>query len=138
MAPRAQRTIKAGLEFSGRGLHSGEDVRLALKPAQADHGIVFSRVDLEGSPCVEAHISKLVVRERRTSLRDGMAEVGTIEHLMSALFALQIDNVLVEISGEEVPGMDGSSRRNFASRNILPECMEFWTQIHSSLAGASG
>ena len=109
MAPRAQRTIKAGLEFSGRGLHSGEDVRLALKPAQADHGIVFSRVDLEGSPCVDAHISKLVVRERRTSLRDGMAEVGTIEHLMSALFALQIDNVLVEISGEEVPGMDGSA-----------------------------
>ncbi|MCA8970489.1 MAG: UDP-3-O-[3-hydroxymyristoyl] N-acetylglucosamine deacetylase [Planctomycetes bacterium] len=110
MRPRAQRTIKAPVEFSGVGLHTGEQNKVSILPAPADHGIVFCRVDLEGKPTIPAHISKLVAKERRTSLREGVADVSTVEHLLAALYALQIDNVQIEIDGEEMPGLDGSSQ----------------------------
>lgn len=109
MRPRAQKTIKQPVEFGGAGLHTGEDVQVTIKPAQADHGIVFCRTDLEGGPTIPAHISKLASKERRTSIREGVADVSTIEHLVATFYSLQIDNVLVEISGEEVPGLDGSA-----------------------------
>ncbi len=109
MPLRAQRTLKTPIEFRGPGLHTGADNKVAIKPAPADHGVVFCRTDVEGEPHVLAHISKLSSRERRTSVRDGRAEVSTIEHLMAALYALRVDNVLVEIDGEEIPGLDGSA-----------------------------
>lgn len=109
MRPRPQRTIKRPVEFHGRGLHTGQESHVVVKPAQADHGIVFCRTDLDGSPHVPAHITKLVQKERRTSLREGPADISTVEHLMASLFALQVDNVLIEIDGEEVPGLDGSA-----------------------------
>lgn len=109
MRLRAQRTIKAPIECSGVGLHTGETNKVVIAPAPADHGLVFCRVDLEGRPLIPAHISKLVSKERRTSLREGKADVSTVEHLLAALYAMGVDNALIEIDGEETPGLDGSA-----------------------------
>lgn len=110
MLNRPQKTLKSPVDFEGQGLHTGVDVKVVVKPAAADHGYAFCRVDLEGAPIVKADISKLTAKARRTSLRDGPAEVCTVEHLLSALYALGIDNALIEMTGEEVPGLDGSAR----------------------------
>jgi len=104
-----QRTIKNVIRATGVGLHSGEKVFLTLRPAAPDTGIVFRRVDLE--PAVEIPASGELVSETTlcTGLsRDG-AKVQTVEHLMSALAGLGIDNLFVELSAAEVPIMDGSS-----------------------------
>jgi len=107
--PRPQTTLKNSAEFRGVGLHTGEETVLRVLPAGPDHGIVFCRVDLEGKPRVEARTSKLTKKERRTGLRDGSAEVCTVEHFLASCYGLRLDNALVEISGEEIPGMDGSA-----------------------------
>ena len=109
-APRAQRTLKKEVSFEGVGLHTGENNRVVIKPAGADQGIVFCRVDVEGAPTIPAHISKLVGKERRTALREGPADVCTVEHLLASLYALNVDNAVIEIDGEEVPGFDGSAQ----------------------------
>ncbi|WP_202838993.1 UDP-3-O-acyl-N-acetylglucosamine deacetylase [Luteimonas saliphila] len=104
-----QRTIKNVIRATGVGLHSGEKVFLTLRPAAPDAGIVFRRVDLD--PVVEIPASGDLVSETTlcTGLaRDG-AKVQTVEHLMSALAGLGIDNLYVELSAAEVPIMDGSS-----------------------------
>ncbi|MEY3161133.1 MAG: UDP-3-O-[3-hydroxymyristoyl] N-acetylglucosamine deacetylase [Planctomycetota bacterium] len=106
---RHQRTIKSAVEFRGKGLHSGKEVRVTIRQAEAGNGIVFVRTDLEDHPEVRAHGSNLKARERRTCLQDGKAEVHTCEHLLAAMYALGIDNARVEIDGEEVPGMDGAA-----------------------------
>ena len=107
---RFQRTLKSQVEFQGAGLHSGKDVRVVVKPAEAGSGIVFVRTDLEDSPEVQAVCTHLRPRDRRSVLIVGAAEVHTIEHLLGSLWALQIDNATVEIDGEEVPGLDGSAK----------------------------
>jgi len=96
--------------FSGAGLHSGAQARLALLPAEPGVGVLFRRVDLPGKPEVPARIDFADRRPRCSFLRNGAAEVSTIEHLLAGLAALQVDNVLAEIAGPEVPGLDGSSR----------------------------
>ena len=110
MKQRPQKTIARDTELSGVGLHTGAGVRLRLKPADAGTGILFRRVDLPGKPEVPATSSYLHSVPRRSSLRNGAAEVDTVEHLLASLAALQIDNLLCEIDGPEVPGMDGSAR----------------------------
>jgi len=107
---RAQRTIARATELRGVGLHTGADVQLRLAPAGPGTGIVFRRVDLPGKPEVPAHVDYLFNRPRRSSLRNGAAEVETIEHLLASLTAFGVDNVVCEIDGPEIPGMDGSSR----------------------------
>jgi UDP-3-O-[3-hydroxymyristoyl] N-acetylglucosamine deacetylase/3-hydroxyacyl-[acyl-carrier-protein] dehydratase len=106
---RAQRTIARETELSGIGLHSGAGVQLRLRPADANTGVVFRRVDLPGKPEVPATVEYLHTLPRRSSLRNGAAEVETVEHLLSSLHAFGVDNVVCELSGVEVPGMDGSS-----------------------------
>ena len=104
-----QRTIKNVIRATGVGLHSGDKVFLTMRPAAPDTGIVFRRVDLD--PVIEVPASGELVCETTlcTGLaRDG-AKVQTVEHLMSALAGLGIDNLLVELSAPEVPIMDGSS-----------------------------
>ena len=104
-----QRTIKNVIRATGVGLHSGDKVFLTLRPAAPDTGIVFRRVDLD--PVVEIPASGELVSE--TTLCTGLscegAKVQTVEHLMSALAGLGIDNLYVELSAPEVPIMDGSS-----------------------------
>ena len=104
-----QRTLKKIASTVGIGLHSGTKVQLALRPAAADTGIVFRRVDLD--PPVEIPASALAVGDTRmasTVERDG-ARIATVEHLMSALAGLGIDNCYVDVDAPEIPIMDGSA-----------------------------
>lgn len=104
-----QRTLKQSISATGVGLHSGEKVTLTLKPAPADHGVVFQRVDLPDTPAMR--VAPTAVNDTRLSsaLEFSGARVATVEHLMSALAGLGVDNVLIELTAAEVPIMDGSS-----------------------------
>ena len=110
MKQKVQKTIGHEVELSGVGLHTGAGVRLRLRPAEPGSGIVFRRVDLPGKPEVAAEVQYMHDRPRCTSLSNGKAEVQTIEHLLAGISACGIDNVICELNGPEVPGMDGSSR----------------------------
>lgn len=104
-----QRTLKNTIRATGVGLHSGDKVYMTLRPAPADHGIVFRRVDLE--PAVEVPADAELVTETTlcTGLSRGEAKIQTVEHLMSAMAGLGVDNAIVELSSAELPIMDGSS-----------------------------
>lgn len=104
-----QRTLKNTIRATGVGLHSGDKVYMTLRPAPVDHGIVFRRVDLE--PVVEVPADAELVTETTlcTGLTCNGAKIQTVEHLMSALAGLGVDNVIVELSSAELPIMDGSS-----------------------------
>lgn len=104
-----QRTIQRPIRATGIGLHSGQKVYLSLLPNQPDGGIVFRRTDL--SPPVEIPASALLVQETMMSsnLVQGDVRIGTVEHLMSALAGLGIDNLIIEVSAAEIPIMDGSA-----------------------------
>ena len=104
-----QRTLKNTIRATGVGLHSGDKVYMTLRPAPADHGIVFRRVDLE--PVVEVPARADLVTEVTlcTGLTCEGAKIQTVEHLMSAMAGLGIDNAIVELSSAELPIMDGSS-----------------------------
>lgn len=105
-----QTSIKNTATLRGPGLHSGCMVEVTLRPAPVNHGIVFRRVDLVPSVDIPALAASVGETSRSTSIANGEAVVCTIEHLMSALHGLQVDNVLVEVSGPEVPILDGSAR----------------------------
>ena len=105
-----QTTIKKSVSLEGVGIHTGNYVKLTFKPASTDSGYVFKRVDLKNSPEIKA-LSKYVVDTRRgTTLDKNGIKLKTIEHVLAALVGLEIDNVLIEINGEEPPIMDGSSK----------------------------
>lgn len=104
-----QRTIKTTYSFEGKGLHSGCFSHMTLKPAPVDTGIVFARTDLGLE--VQALSSNVSSTSRSTTISRGKASVSTIEHLMSALTGLGVDNVYVEIDNKEVPILDGSARQ---------------------------
>lgn len=107
---RAQRTIRTPVEFEGAGLHTGESAKVVLKPADPDYGVEFVRVDLPESPHISVTADNASHMARRTAVEKDGAEVQTIEHLMATLHGLGIDNLSIEISGREVPGLDGSSK----------------------------
>ncbi|ORE89232.1 UDP-3-O-[3-hydroxymyristoyl] N-acetylglucosamine deacetylase [Oceanococcus atlanticus] len=104
-----QRTLQSDIRATGVGLHSGDKVSLHLKPAPVDTGIVFRRMDL--NPVVDVPADATLVKDTTlcTALDHGGVRVATIEHLMSALAGLGIDNVYIELSSPEVPIMDGSA-----------------------------
>jgi UDP-3-O-[3-hydroxymyristoyl] N-acetylglucosamine deacetylase/3-hydroxyacyl-[acyl-carrier-protein] dehydratase len=105
-----QSTIGKEVSISGIGLHTGKEVTLTFKPAPVNHGYKFKRIDLPNTPLVSADVSKVVKTNRGTTIQQGDASISTIEHALAALAGLQIDNVLMEIDGPEVPIMDGSSQ----------------------------
>jgi len=105
-----QHTIRKSVELDGVGLHTGEPVKIVFHPAPADHGIRFQRVDLPGKPVIKADLSMVMSTHRGTTLSFEDASVSTVEHLLSSLHGTEIDNVLIEINGPEVPIMDGSAR----------------------------
>ena len=104
-----QHTLASEITISGVGIHSGATVNMVLKPADPNTGIIFKRVDLPKTPSVKADIDNVVDTTRSTTIEANGARVGTIEHLMAALVGNQLDNVLIEINGPEVPILDGSS-----------------------------
>ncbi|MFK4753230.1 UDP-3-O-acyl-N-acetylglucosamine deacetylase [Oceanobacter antarcticus] len=104
-----QRTLKNTIRASGVGLHSGEKVYLTLKPAPVNTGIVFRRTDLDPVVDIPAHALNVGETTLSTTLVRDHAKVDTVEHLLSAMAGLGIDNAVVEVSAREVPIMDGSS-----------------------------
>ena len=104
-----QRTIKTITRAVGMGLHSGQRVEMTLRPAQPDTGIVFRRVDLPEPVDIPIHAVAIVDTRMASTIGAGAAKIHTIEHLMSALCGMGIDNVYVDITAEEVPILDGSS-----------------------------
>jgi UDP-3-O-[3-hydroxymyristoyl] N-acetylglucosamine deacetylase len=111
-----QRTLKSRIPCVGIGVHTGRRVCLTLLPAHAGHGIVFRRADL-GRDIPATH-DRVVDTKLCTTIGEGSARVGTIEHLMAALAGAGVDNVLIEVDGPEVPIMDGSA----APFSFLLEC----------------
>lgn len=104
-----QQTIKKTFTLAGVGLHSGKPATLKFIPTAAFHGVKFKRVDLENQPIIPADCDLVVSVDRGTTLEKNGAIVATVEHLMAALAGLQIDNVLIELDGPEIPIMDGSA-----------------------------
>ncbi len=104
-----QKTLKESLKISGKGLHTGKEVNLTFLPQKSDFGIVFQRNDLANKPQIRALADNVYDTSRGTSIKENNAEVKTIEHLMAAVFAHKIDNLLIEIDCDEVPILDGSA-----------------------------
>lgn len=105
-----QTTLKAPVTLHGVGLHSGAEVSLTFQPAEANHGYKFRRVDLPGQPIIEADCDLVTDTSRGTTLEKKGASISTVEHVLAALVGLEIDNVLLDVSGPEMPIMDGSSK----------------------------
>lgn len=104
-----QRTLQTIATCKGIGIHSGQSVTMSLRPTPANSGVVFKRIDLPSAPTIEAKPAHIVDVHHATTIgKDGM-KVRTIEHLMAAFAGTGLDNVLVELDGEEVPAMDGSA-----------------------------
>lgn len=104
-----QTTIKSSFTMSGVGLHTGKHVNLTFHPAAENHGYKFRRIDIEGQPVIEADCDLVTDTSRGTTLEKGGAKVSTVEHVLAALAGMEIDNVLLDIDGPEMPIMDGSS-----------------------------
>ena len=104
-----QKTISSNLSFKGFGLHTGKEVELVIEPAEVSHGIQFLRVDLDSHPIIPARVEYVTDTKRSTTIEKNGVKVVTVEHLLSALYALGIDNVLIKISNEELPILDGSA-----------------------------
>ena len=109
---RIQKTVRRPLAFEGVGLHTGTRSRIRLLPAPPNHGVIFQRVDLKRPARIPAHYEAVTTTAMATSL--GVpgrpeARVGTVEHLLAAIYALGITNVLIEVKGPEIPILDGSA-----------------------------
>jgi UDP-3-O-[3-hydroxymyristoyl] N-acetylglucosamine deacetylase/3-hydroxyacyl-[acyl-carrier-protein] dehydratase len=105
-----QRTLSRSVTIKGSALHTGEAVTLTLKPAPVNHGVVFKRVDLSGSPEIQPRVDHITDLVRATTIQSGHVKIHTVEHVLSALAGCGIDNVIVEMNASEAPIMDGSAR----------------------------
>ncbi len=108
--PMKQRTLLREVSIKGNALHTGDAVHMTFKPAPANHGIVFKRVDLHGHPELKPRIDQVTDLVRATTIQVGHAKLHTVEHVLSALSGCGIDNLLIEIDASEPPIMDGSAR----------------------------
>ncbi|MBT8309764.1 MAG: bifunctional UDP-3-O-[3-hydroxymyristoyl] N-acetylglucosamine deacetylase/3-hydroxyacyl-ACP dehydratase [Bacteroidia bacterium] len=105
-----QKTIAKEVSLKGVGLHTGKEVSLTFKPAPENHGFAFKRVDLEGSPIIEADASYVTNTQRGTCLEKNGVMIQTCEHVLAALVGMDIDNAILELDASEPPIMDGSSK----------------------------
>ena len=105
-----QRTINEEGNLEGIGLHTGKKSKLKFVPAVINHGIKFQRIDLDGMPIIDADVDNVIAVERGTTIKQNDATISTVEHLLAAIVGLQIDNILIQIDGEEIPILDGSSK----------------------------
>ncbi|MEM9478368.1 MAG: bifunctional UDP-3-O-[3-hydroxymyristoyl] N-acetylglucosamine deacetylase/3-hydroxyacyl-ACP dehydratase [Verrucomicrobiota bacterium] len=109
MSSENQHTLAQSSTITGTSLHTGEKVTLTLQPAPADHGIKFRRVDLDDQPFIPASVNNVQQVERATTLAAGSVKVHTVEHVISALVGMGVDNALVEMDANEPPIGDGSA-----------------------------
>jgi UDP-3-O-[3-hydroxymyristoyl] N-acetylglucosamine deacetylase/3-hydroxyacyl-[acyl-carrier-protein] dehydratase len=107
--PDKQHTLENAVSISGTGLHSGINVDMTLKPANAGFGYQFQRTDLPGAPIMKADCDLVTDTSRGTTLVQGDCKVSTVEHILAALVGMGVDNCLIELNGPEVPIIDGSS-----------------------------
>jgi len=105
-----QKTIKKAISLTGVGLHTGKNVTLTFKPATINSGFSFKRVDLEGTPVIEADANYVTNTQRGTCLEKNGVIIQTSEHVLAALVGLDLDNVIIELDASEPPIMDGSSK----------------------------
>lgn len=105
-----QHTIADSFTFTGKGLHTGLNLTARFLPAKENFGVRICRVDLEGKPCYEALADYVSETSRGTVLERGEWKVSTVEHMLSALYAMGVDNCLVEVDGPEIPILDGSAK----------------------------
>ena len=113
-----QKTIKQTIKFKGVGLHSGKKVEMAIKPSSPNSGILFKRIDLQNNNIIIPNVFNVVSANLCTTVSNEFgAKVSTIEHLMSAMYVLGLDNAIIELNSEEVPIMDGSAK-NFVEKII--------------------
>jgi UDP-3-O-[3-hydroxymyristoyl] N-acetylglucosamine deacetylase/3-hydroxyacyl-[acyl-carrier-protein] dehydratase len=105
-----QATIKKSISVSGVGLHTGVSATITFHSAPPNHWFVFKRIDLEGQPLIKVDADNVADTARGTTLQANNAKISTTEHVLAALIGLQIDNVLIEVDGPEIPIMDGSSK----------------------------
>src|SRR3954470_13262810 len=108
--PELQHTLGKTAGFSGTSLHTGAKVTLKLHPAPVDHGIKFKRKDLAEEPTIDAKIDNLKTVERATTIGEGAVRVHTVEHVLSALVGMGVDNALIEMDANEPPIGDGSAK----------------------------
>ena len=111
--PAKQQTVAHEVACHGIGVHSGKEVQLTIRPAEANHGIRFVRTDLPGTPMIPAIFNQVVDTSLATVIGSDGCIVSTIEHLMAALSALSIDNAVIALDAYEMPIMDGSARPFF-------------------------
>src|SRR5438477_6784419 len=109
-APELQQTVGKIAGFTGTALHTGEKATLRLYPAPVDHGIKFKRKDLQDEPTIDAKIENLKTVERATTIGEGSVRVHTVEHVLAALWAMGVDNAIVEMDANEPPIGDGSAQ----------------------------
>ena len=107
--PDKQHTLNSAISISGTGLHTGVNVDMTLKPANAGFGFQFQRIDLPGMPIIKADCDLVTDTSRGTTLEQGEVKVSTVEHILAALVGMGVDNCLIEINGPEIPIIDGSS-----------------------------
>jgi UDP-3-O-[3-hydroxymyristoyl] N-acetylglucosamine deacetylase/3-hydroxyacyl-[acyl-carrier-protein] dehydratase len=105
-----QRTISKSVTLSGTGLHTGAEVNVTFHPAPENHGVVFQRIDVTDKPCIKASAEFVADTARNTVIEDKGVRIGMVEHSLSALAGLEIDNVLITVTGPEMPILDGSAR----------------------------
>ncbi len=110
MATEYEHTLASSATLEGTSLHTGEKVSLTIKPAPEGHGFKFRRIDLADQPFIDADVDKVKTVERATTLAEGSVKVHTVEHVISALTGMGVDNAIIEMNANEPPIGDGSSR----------------------------
>ncbi len=137
-AIQQQRTLAASASLAGTSLHTGQSVTLTMKPAPVDHGIKFRRTDLDDQPFIPARVDRVQMVERATTLAEGSVKVHTVEHVISALVGMGVDNALIEMDANEPPIGDGSAlpyvqcihKAGIVEQDALREVFEIREPIH--------
>ncbi len=106
-----QNTLKGSFSLCGKGLHTGLFLTVTFNPAPENYGYKIQRIDMEGQPIIDAIAENVIDTQRGTVLAEGEAKVSTVEHAMSSLYALGIDNCLIQVNGPELPILDGSAEK---------------------------
>ncbi|MGY8942103.1 MAG: bifunctional UDP-3-O-[3-hydroxymyristoyl] N-acetylglucosamine deacetylase/3-hydroxyacyl-ACP dehydratase [Flavobacteriales bacterium] len=109
MSIQQQRTLKKAIAFTGIGLHTGEVTTMTVHPAAENHGYKFMRSDLADNPMIDADVDRVVSTQRGTTLEQNGAQAHTTEHILAALYGCEVDNALIELTGPEIPILDGSA-----------------------------